>query len=147
MSAVYPTIRTLDYDRTCEYAEGQRVYLHKGRFTTVPQGDSESFALVSKEPNGTYGRGEPHELELLLVGESWDVSAYRRYQLLTSVTKQRTNHSKVVILGTNAFDELRQHAAEVFEPATKAADRHVGLLYGLVVYVSDQQSPNGVSVY
>jgi hypothetical protein len=143
----YPTIKTTDYDTTCRYEEGMEVYLrtfkhgsppnHTTRqFTTQVQDSrtTQPIAVVRKPPTE-----DNPELELMLVGEDWDLGGYERHKILREILGQRQSQgadAKIVVVPYDVFDLMMQHCVDAFEPAVRSEDLHRGKVYGLLVYTS-----------
>jgi len=136
----YPLVKTMIYDTTHVYVEGQEVYIHEGQFTPQPARGAikqpkniNPIAVVKRPPTS-----EEPEMELLIVGEDWSLGAYERHRILTEIVSQREHHAdaKLVVVPPDIWEKMREHCMDVFEPAVKVEDKHQGKIYGLLVYVS-----------
>lgn len=135
----YPLVKTMIYDTTQVYEEGQEVYIYQGQFTTKPGPPSppnsifKPLAVVKRPPTK-----EQPEMELLIVGEDWSIGAYERHKILTEIVSQREHRAdaKLVVVPPDVMEKIQEHCADVFEPAVRDRDLHIGRIYGLLVYVS-----------
>lgn len=137
----HPTVKTKDYETSCKYEEGMEVYLYNGKFTTNPgpPGGSNKFmqlAVVTVPPSG-----HRQELELMLVGEDWDLGGYERHKIANEIANQMARPGKnhtIVVMPHSIFSKVREHCSDIFDPCTVEGERHAGQIYGLLVYVSHE---------